>query len=46
MNLEKKTKNLQKYEKKKKWDDAAKTAVEIADYYAEEQKDFPESLKS
>ncbi len=44
MSLEKKTKDLQKYEKKKKWDDAAKTAVEIADYYVEEQKDFPEAL--
>ncbi len=44
MNLEKKTKDLQKYEKKKKWDDAAKTAVEIADYYVEEQKDYKQSL--
>ncbi|PWI46897.1 hypothetical protein CEE45_14500 [Candidatus Heimdallarchaeota archaeon B3_Heim] len=45
MNLEKQTKDLQKYEKKKKWDDAAKIAVEIADYYVEEQKNFQEALK-
>jgi hypothetical protein len=32
MNLEKKSKELQKAEKKKKWDDAVKIAVEIADY--------------
>ncbi|MHA2346309.1 MAG: hypothetical protein ACXACP_06290, partial [Candidatus Hodarchaeales archaeon] len=45
MNLEKKSKELQKAEKKKKWDDAVKIAVEIADYFAEILEDYPESLK-
>ncbi|MHA2096092.1 MAG: hypothetical protein ACW98F_15835, partial [Candidatus Hodarchaeales archaeon] len=45
MNLEKQIKELQKFEKKKKWDEAAKEAVEIATYFIEELKDFQEGLK-
>jgi tetratricopeptide (TPR) repeat protein len=44
MDLADKTKQLQKYEKKKKWEDAAKTAVKIADFYVD-QKNYSESLK-
>ena len=45
MDLAEKIKQLEKYEKKKKWEDVAKTALKIADYYLEDQKNYSESLK-
>ena len=45
MNLEQKLKELRKFEKKKKWDDAVKVCGAIADYYTEIMEDYPEALK-
>jgi len=45
MNLEKKEKLLEKFEKKKKWDDATKQAIEIADTFIDDQSNIKKGLK-
>ncbi len=42
--VQNKRKELEKLEKKKKWDSVNKVALELAEYYVE-QKDFPKSLQ-
>ncbi|MFX0123597.1 MAG: hypothetical protein ACFFAE_08130 [Candidatus Hodarchaeota archaeon] len=42
--LQDKIKGLERLEKKKKWDNVSKVAVELAEYFIE-QKDFPKSLQ-
>ncbi len=44
MNIEDKLKQIKKLEKKKKWEDASKASVELAEYYIG-QKNFTEGLQ-